>query len=132
MKSLFNDWQYFMRENKDSKRVAKAVIYIGDEILLLLHERGWDLPGGHIKQEEDIVDGLIREVEEETGLQVTADKIKGPVYRASHMSVYEIRLQLGAVRLSDEHHDYKLIRPDDIGTFKMSDPFKRAIQKTFE
>ncbi len=58
MKSLLNDWQHFMRENKDSKTVAKAVIYIGDEILLLLHERGWDLPGGHIKQEEDIIDGL--------------------------------------------------------------------------
>lgn len=50
---------------------AKAVIISAGKVLLLKQNDGrWDLPGGKVDDEESIVDGLIREVEEETGLKV--------------------------------------------------------------
>ncbi len=50
---------------------AKAVIISAGKVLLLKQNDGrWDLPGGKVDDEENIVDGLIREVEEETGLKV--------------------------------------------------------------
>ncbi len=50
---------------------AKAVIVSGGKVLILKQPSGrWDLPGGKLGKDEDIVDGLIREVEEETGLKV--------------------------------------------------------------
>ena len=42
------------------------------------------------KKEEDIKQGLAREIEEETGLQIKEKHIKDPVYRHNHMNVYEI------------------------------------------
>lgn len=50
---------------------AKAVILSRGKVLLLKQPNGrWDLPGGKLDKGEDIVDGLIREVKEETGLHV--------------------------------------------------------------
>ena len=132
MKLLCENWQQFMVENKDSKRVAKAVIYIDDKILFLKNNQGWDLPGGHIEKEEDIKQGLAREIEEETGLQVKEKDIKSPVYRHGHMDVYEIHLEIGAVKLSDEHSKYKLVHPDNIEDIKLTKRFKRAVKKTFK
>jgi 8-oxo-dGTP diphosphatase len=132
MKLLRDSWQQFMVENKDSKRVAKAVIYIDDKILFLRNSQGWDLPGGHIKKEEDIKQGLVREIEEETGLKVDRKSIKDPVYRHNHMNVYEIHLEIGAIRLSSEHDEYKLVHPDGIEEIKLTKRFKRAVKKTFK
>ena len=132
MKLLSENWQHFMAENKDSKRVAKAVIYIDDKILFLKNNQGWDLPGGRIKKEEDVKQGLAREIEEETGLQVNEKNIKDPVYRHNHMDIYEIHLEVGVIRLSDEHSKYKLVHPDNIENIKLSKRFKRAVEKTFK
>ena len=132
MKLLCENWQQFMVENKDSKRVAKAVIYIDDKILFLKNNQGWDLPGGHIEKEEDIKQGLAREIEEETGLRIKEKNIKDPIYRHSHMDVYEIHLEVGAVKLSSEHDKYKLVHPDNIEDIKLSKRFKRAVKKTFK
>jgi|TARA_R110000824_G_scaffold144015_1_gene311810 8-oxo-dGTP pyrophosphatase MutT (NUDIX family) len=129
---LYENWQQFIVENKDSERVAKAVIYIDDKILFLRNDQGWDLPGGHIKKEESIKQGLVREIEEETGLKVDEKSIKDPVYRHNHMNVYEIHLETGTVKLSSEHDKSKLVHPDDIEEIKLTKRFERAVKKTFK
>lgn len=64
--------------------VVGGALILSDEGLLLVQNRrrngshDWTPPGGVIDDGESIVDGLTREVEEETGLRVT--EWTGPVY----------------------------------------------------
>jgi len=63
--------------------VGGALILSGDGLLLVRNRRrngtlDWTPPGGVIDDGESVVDGLTREVEEETGLRVT--EWRGPVY----------------------------------------------------
>ncbi len=57
------------------RKAARAIALDGDEILLLFTERYQDysLPGGGIDAHEDPIEGLIRELEEETGAQNIRD-----------------------------------------------------------
>ena len=65
--------------------VASAIVERDGEVLLVQNKRrdgrvDWSPPGGviEIAQGEDVISGLAREVEEETGLRVT--RWAGPVY----------------------------------------------------
>jgi len=63
--------------------VAGAVIEGPDGVLLVQNRRrngshDWSPPGGVIDEGETVLDGLTREVREETGLEVTA--WEGPIY----------------------------------------------------
>ena len=42
--------------------------FIGEKIVACRNERGWDIPGGHLENEEELIDGLRREAEEEAGV----------------------------------------------------------------
>ncbi|MCU1377225.1 MAG: ADP-ribose pyrophosphatase, partial [Acidimicrobiales bacterium] len=64
--------------------VGSALIESDDGLLLVANRRrdgavDWTPPGGVIDQGESVLDGLTREVAEETGLTVT--RWEGPVYR---------------------------------------------------
>ena len=58
-----------------------CMISRGDEILLLnrikTDWRGYCFPGGHVEPGESIVDSVIREMQEETGLRVRNPKLCG-------------------------------------------------------
>jgi ADP-ribose pyrophosphatase YjhB (NUDIX family) len=53
------------------RRATRAITLQGEEILLLYTERYHDfsLPGGGIDEGEDVIAGLVRELQEETGAQ---------------------------------------------------------------
>ena len=63
----------------DIKTVAKIVLIDNGGRVLFLKRSDymekyageWDLPGGHLKSNENLSVGLKREVEEETGLQIS-------------------------------------------------------------
>jgi len=58
-----------------------CLIYQGDRILLQNRTkadwRGYTLPGGHIEPGESVVDAVIREMKEETGLTVLQPRLCG-------------------------------------------------------
>jgi len=48
------------------------------EVLLMRHrQRGWEVPGGQVEEGEDLIAGLQREIEEETGITVTVGQLTG-------------------------------------------------------
>ena len=48
---------------------AAGVVYKDDKVLLIRSERrGWEIPGGIVEQGEAILDGLRREILEESGI----------------------------------------------------------------
>ncbi len=53
------------------RNAARAIILDGEDILMLYTERYHDfsIPGGGLNEGEDIITGMIRELEEETGAQ---------------------------------------------------------------
>ncbi|MBI3458917.1 NUDIX domain-containing protein [Candidatus Azambacteria bacterium] len=59
------------KESVIKKAEVSAVFligFIGNKILAARNERGWDIPGGHLDREEELLDGLRRETEEEAGV----------------------------------------------------------------
>jgi len=64
--------------------IVRGVLVI-DEWVLLCHSAGADntfLPGGHIEFNESAPDALLREMKEETGLAIEADRLLGVVEHA--------------------------------------------------
>jgi|TARA_R100000388_G_scaffold91182_1_gene73071 8-oxo-dGTP pyrophosphatase MutT (NUDIX family) len=130
MKKLLTEWRKFLAE-QDSDRVAKVIIHKGNQILLLmgstdLYDNRWDLPGGHIELGEDDIDGAIREVEEETGLRITAPQ---KVKEEGRIIYYKADLPEGEITLSHEHEDHKMVDLEDIDSQDISEGFRNAIKE---
>ena len=94
--------------------VGSALIEADGGLLLVANRRrdgniDWSPPGGVIDEGEDVLGGLEREVEEETGLRVTA--WDGPVYRLDahavdadwimHLEVHRARSFTGELHVDD-------------------------------
>lgn len=64
------------------RKAARAIVLNGDEILLLYTKKydDYSLPGGGVDKGEDIIKGLIRELEEETGAQNIRDISEFGIY----------------------------------------------------
>jgi len=63
--------------------VEAVILNPAGQVLLVRQgetRRRWELPGGHVKKRESLVEGLEREVREETGLCVEALRVLGIFY----------------------------------------------------
>ncbi len=118
---------------------AKAVIFDGEKVLLLKSSDGtWDLPGGKIDSDEDVLDGLRREVLEETNLKVNPEQLLGTRLRSkrkrddSMLVTYLCSLAekpgADSVSLSDEHKSYKFVRAKRALKLPLPDRFREAIK----
>ena len=60
-----------MSATRFTRKATRAIVLKGDDILLLYTQRYHDysLPGGGIDEDESEIEGLIRELKEETGAQ---------------------------------------------------------------
>lgn len=48
----------------------------GKILMLLSPDRGWEIPGGQVEEGESLTDALIREVKEETGVDIEVGNLK--------------------------------------------------------
>lgn len=72
-------WQNFLNEVKKKRKIIACVVVVNENNKILIIKRSkdedskqnyWDLPGGHIDDDDkSIEDGAIRELEEETCLK---------------------------------------------------------------
>lgn len=105
-----------------------ALITPENKVLLLRRSKtdsqrpgDWDFPGGNIEPGEDITAGLLREVDEEVGIQLEFSDVR-LVYAATqrHTTVSATRLLYvatvseQAVTLSFEHDEYKWVDFDTV------------------
>ena len=93
----------------------------------------WDIPGGKLDPGEIFMDGLLREVQEETGIDVTIDSLLGSNedetnnFRIIHV-VMNGTYQSGEITLSTEHIDFKWVLLEDALDMNLCDFVKRIIE----
>jgi len=85
----------------------------------------WDIPGGTIEFGEDIINALIREINEETGLKVEVGKIisaygyKSGEDRHQFQLTYECKYISGEIELEECSHDeYRWVTIGEMDSLK--------------
>ena len=95
-----------------SYKLGAAAIIVNEQssILLVKHSYGrlnWEIPGGGTEESESIVETVVREVLEETGLQVVARHTTGIYYEP------EIDLLCFVFLCHPQDGDFDSLRPDN-------------------
>jgi 8-oxo-dGTP pyrophosphatase MutT (NUDIX family) len=122
----------FAHGDMEYRRAASGIVVNPDGKLLLLIGSEWkerpdrshapDLPGGTVETNETIEIGFMREVKEETGLEVVPDSLF-LAYQHTDKARYEpgfwrnnyflARSTSDSVVLSFEHEDFAWLHPDE-------------------
>ena len=119
---------------------AKAVIIIDGHVLLTRTQGGtWELPGGKLAAGETPKDALVRELDEELGIDVEIGDIlhcavrrkrrKRDVFMVAYLC--QTSTPVDHMRLSDEHIEARLFRPSKIAKRRMDKVYKKAIELGF-
>jgi 8-oxo-dGTP pyrophosphatase MutT (NUDIX family) len=109
--------------NWPGRRVGAAAVILDERgyVLLVRHTYGrlnWELPGGASEPGESVVETALREVREETGLKVKAERLTGIYYdpeQDAHHFVFRCRTVDGAAPVpgSEEISACAFCAPDD-------------------
>ena len=104
-------------------RVAVNAFLIHKDMFLLLKRANnpsiWGPPGGKLEKDEDPIEGLQREIKEETNLQIRVFQPVttwfGSFHNITLLSVdYLCTTEKNTVKLSPEHTDYRWLSLDDL------------------
>lgn len=127
-------WRNFIDEVKKKRKIIACVICVKEKDKILVIKRSkdeetkqghWDLPGGHVDDEDKSIEkGALRELEEETGLKSTEEDL---IYVAKVESddadkyFYTTSEWSGTIKFKEnpktgvvEHSDSKWVTIDDI------------------
>ena len=113
--------------------VATSAVVVNDAGHILLQRRtdsgNWAMPGGAMEMHESLTDSVVREVKEETGLDVEVTGLVGTYTDPRHIIAYtdgEVRRQFnicytacitgGTLQASSESTDLRFIDPADLDT----------------
>jgi len=141
----------------DSKKVIQKVVVGGviikdSQILIVQRNKNediypnlWELPSGKKEDLETVESSLIREIKEETGLDIKPiipfdvfnyQIDKPDVVKDSTQINYLVRLvdeqNEPQVIISEEHQDYKWVKIEEVDLFNLSDSTKKVIKRAFE
>lgn len=94
----------------------------------------WELPGGKVEKGEHFVDALVREIKEETNLDVNVGDFCEAIQNDySHKRTVQLMMYLenidGEVKISDEHIDWMWANLEKIKTLEISTSLKKLLKK---
>ena len=120
----------------------KAIVFNKEGKILTLHRTStapsnpdkWDFPGGDLDFGEDAIKGIIREIKEETGLEVKDLKpfdVESNIYEDEEFWVtiaYTAKVIVNKVVLSFEHDEFKWVTPEEFLKLESPDKLKRFVK----
>ncbi len=124
---------------------CNAIIFDSTRHQVLLLQRAdngwWCLPGGMMNAGESIIEACMREVSEETGLQVRTKRLVG-VYSDPHRIteyadgnryqfvsiVLEVESVAGEIHISAESTDCRYFSVDELGAIQLLEPHREQIK----
>ena len=119
------NWEELFQKSEmvDLQITAKVLIRDSAGQLLILKDRSsdwWDLPGGHIHEDETPEEGALREVQEETGLKLNdaflvmgAEVDTDTGHKLALFLVSSIPVESPKPLISEEHTDFAWVRLED-------------------
>ena len=126
-----------------AERAAKVVILDSKNNVLILRRSTThptqagrdDLPGGTVEPNESMEAGVVREIYEETGLEIRKEdltciytKSKGQFFWHKQRNVYAVRLTtINAITMSYEHDAYSWQPIVDVSTIEQ--PYQKAVDE---
>jgi ADP-ribose pyrophosphatase YjhB (NUDIX family) len=109
--------------HEPTHRVGAFAIIMDNEGRVLISRRtdsGWyNLPGGGVEPHEAVPEGVVREVREETGLEVEVGRMIGVYSKPQKHEVvltFLARVVGGDMQPSDEADLHEWVAPDQLGT----------------
>ncbi len=125
-----------MERTENVELAVLCLIHQGERLLLQNRRKkdwdGWTLPGGHIEKGESIVDAVVREMQEETGLTIHSPKLCGikqfPIENGRYL-VFLFRTESfsGEVRSSDEG-EMRWISRSELSDFNTVNDFDELLR----
>jgi ADP-ribose pyrophosphatase YjhB (NUDIX family) len=138
-------------EPDDRRYPARPIVGVGGLILngnaVLLVQRGkepgrgrWSIPGGGVRVGEALADGLIREMAEETGLDVSAGPLVEVVERIFYdesgrviwhyvIMDYLCRIEGGTLRAGSDAMDAAFVPPEQWPDYDLAPDAVRVLEK---
>ena len=94
----------------------------------------WELPGGKVEKGEHFADALVREIKEETNLDVNVGDFCEAVQNDySHKRTVQLMMYLddveGSVAISEEHTEYVWASIEKIESVELSSSLKKLLEK---
>ena len=121
-------------------KLRSIVVRNGKCLLLRCSDQGknkgkWECPGGKPQAHESLVDSLVRETREETGLSIHINKYFGTsVCRKDNrdiVSLYYLCQFRGRVKISREHLKFAWVNPNEMSKYLFTNDYHRELMLTW-
>ncbi len=95
----------------------------------------WDLPGGNLEFGEELKSSVLREKEEETGIEVEELLLLNVFENLDSIDLfrvtigYKVKAKTTNVILSHEHVDFKWVTPEEFTQLEIYEPHRKIVEK---